>query len=114
MMAAQENALKANEILMANIVGENLQYPDYYGGVYIEDNILHIQLAGASSETSTWISQLLSEYSDWVTIENVDHSYNDLYSLAETSAYSLCNETNDYEITGFYVDILLQFLLTMY
>jgi len=106
MMAAQQNALNANLLLMESIGTDYSQYPDCYGGVYIKDDILHILVADSSGKTVAWIDGVLREYSDWITIDEVEYSYNYLYNLAETSAEAMCSITKPYDITGYYVDIV--------
>lgn len=107
LMEEQTNALDANQLLMDTILLENGDYPDYYGGVYISNNTLHILLTDNSMEDiEERLHIILNNYMKWVQYDKVRFSYNELYKEAENivQSYYLDNNISCPNL-GYYVDI---------
>ena len=101
MPTTQQGALEANEILMEHID----KYSKYYSGVYIDRNILHIQITTSSKRVIRKIESLLSEYKNCISIDTVDYSYDTLYDHVE-SVFKSFNAVYPNLITSWYVDIV--------
>ena len=100
-LTGQHRALEANEILMKHVD----EFSKHYGGVYIEGNILHIQLTKTSSNAARKIERLLSEYKDCISIDKVDYSYNRLYNHVQSIVKSF-DAVGPHFVTGWGVDIV--------
>ena len=102
MMDAQQEAVRAHEVLMESyFVSGNIVYPDEFAGTYIEDNILHIVLNTVEEPVLQKYSNLLAAY-PCVEYELADYSYNFLYDETKTAAESVLGQ---FPVTGFYVDM---------
>ena len=64
LIEVQSGAVEANEALMQYFLanGTTLDYPDYFGGCYIEDNILHIRLISPADEEKSKLKEALAGY----------------------------------------------------
>lgn len=100
-LTGQQKALEANEILMKHVD----EFSKHYGGVYIEGNILHIQLTSSSQRAVRKIERLLSEYKNCISIDTVDYSYDTLYDHVD-SVFKSFNAVYPNLITSWYVDIV--------
>ena len=104
LIAAQERAVAANEALMQYFfnIGWIEQYPEYFGGCYIEDNMLHIRLVSSADGAEELLKGVLTDYSDVVIYEYCDFSQSDLQTYADELANDLKNQ--GYGVTQWYVD----------
>lgn len=102
---AQAQAVEANEILMQYFITEGwvLEYPDYFGGCYIEDNILHIRLVSPTSEESATLNDILSDYENVISYEYGNFSQTSIQNYANETAKELKNQ--GFEVTHWYVDV---------
>ena len=76
-------------------------YPDYYGGCYIADNVLHIRLCSPSEETMSELKMVLSVYSPVVVYESCDFSYTKTKEYADTVAMGMVDK--GLAVTSWYV-----------
>ena len=67
-------------------------YPDYYGGCYIADNVLHIRLCSPSEETMSELKMVLSVYSPVVVYESCEFSYTKSKEYADTVAMEMIDK----------------------
>lgn len=77
MMAAQKRAMDACQVLNEYFYctgWSNHNLPDYFGGMYIEDNILHVRLANPSQQTRDFLTALFTNYRDVVVFEDAEYS----------------------------------------
>ena len=74
--AAQKRAVDANEALMGHFGsnGSAVDYPDYFGGAYIEENKLHVRLVNPSQQTLDTLKSVFSGYQDVVIYEDAAYS----------------------------------------
>ena len=77
-------------------------YPDYFGGCYIESDNLHIRLVNPSDEDVTALSRVLDRYAEVVVYENGEMSMADLQAYADETADELIKL--GYQVTSWYVD----------
>ena len=70
-------------------LGYVTDYPDYFGGCYIEDDKLHIRLVNPSDEDVTALSRVLDRYADVVVYENGEMSMADLQAYADETVDEL-------------------------
>lgn len=84
---AQADAREAADIFYDNFLIE--AYPDDYGGEYIKNNILHINIVDLDNADITRYQTALKGFEDVVVFESVEHSYNTLLSTAEEIADQL-------------------------
>lgn len=108
-----ESTLTANEInemFVSNTTNE-LEYPDYIGGIYInDDNKLVVQIKQnevPSSNQSSYSSYnaVLSADDDMLT-EYVSHSYNELEDIYELLNNSVSQSSVSSNVTVFYIDVI--------
>lgn len=100
MFKIQEEACLANEAIYASFDwDETFVYPDDFAGNYIDYDTLHVQVT--SEEAIENYKPLLEGY-DCVCYDVVEHSYNELYKLAESVVDSLPDRKAFVE---YYVDI---------
>ncbi len=97
----QKEAVSAHNYLMSYFVsrGYVTNYPEWFGGCYIEENKLHIKLASPSDEE---ISQILAPFDDVIVYENAEMSMSELQAYADKTAEELME--NEYTVTSWYVD----------
>ncbi len=91
---------KASETLMQYFYakGDGIIYPDYYGGCYIEDDLLHIRLAEPTAEELSALKNILSSYLDVVEFEYGEYSK----AYAEEYADKVADELKEAGITVTY------------
>ena len=102
MMLAQEGAVCAHRLLISSLDWDeeknDYDYPDHYGGDYISDNVLIIQLVNPTEADYAYYTELLEDYEEYVDFEEVDYSYNFLQAASEDAFEELNDEL---EITGY-------------
>ncbi len=102
LMKAQECAVAAHRTLISSFDWDEARndyaYPDNYGGDYISENTLVIQLVNPTEEDYAYYTGLLEDYVDHIAFEEVDYSYNFLQSASEDTFEDLSDEL---EITGY-------------
>lgn len=90
LIKAQAQAVKADDVLMRHFAnGGALVYPDYFGGCYIKDNVLHIRLASPTEEELSEIKLLLSAYESVVAYEYCEFSRADAKKYADETVAAL-------------------------
>lgn len=102
--AKQKQAVEANESLMQYFYDQGYvtDYPDYFGGCYIEDDKLYVRLVNPSDEDVTALSRVLDRYADVVVYENGEMSMADLQAYADETVDELIEL--GYKVTSWYVD----------
>ncbi|MGM9643130.1 MAG: hypothetical protein ACI3XI_07975 [Eubacteriales bacterium] len=100
----QKEAVKAHNALMSYLFekGYVTNYPDWFGGCYIDGNKLYIKLVSPSDEEMKNISQILAPFDDVIVYENAETSMDDLQEYADKTANELIE--NGYAVTSWYVD----------
>ena len=76
-IAAQKRAVDASEVLNQYFYSngwKSTELPDYYGGMYIEDDLLHVRLVNPSQQTMDFFKALFAGYSDVVVYEDAEYS----------------------------------------
>ena len=73
-IADQKMAVDANEALMQYFLdnGWMHEYPEYFGGCYIADNILHVRLVSPSEQTMETLKSIFRPYAKAVVYEDRD------------------------------------------
>ena len=96
-VADQRTAVAANEALMQYFYNHGWisEYPDYYGGTYIEENVLHVRLVSPSEQTMAVLKEIFYPYADTVVYEYCDISRTDAQKKAEDVAHQLINKGYD-------------------
>ena len=76
----QAQALDAYQVLYIayRAAGREPDWPEQYGGAYIEGNMLHINVVGADEAATAPYRELLTDYLAVVTFENVEWSMRQL------------------------------------
>lgn len=105
LIAAQKQAVEANEILMQYFFAEGwvLEYPDYFGGCYIDDNILHVILVEPTDEEFKILSTLLSDHQNAVVFEYGNCSQASLQDYADSTVAEL--KEQGLGVTHWYVEV---------
>ena len=105
LIAAQKQAVEANEILMQYFIAEGwgLEYPDYFGGSYIDDNILHIILVEPTVEEFKTMDAILSDYKNAIIFEYGNYSQANLQDYADSAVAEL--KKQGIEVTHWYVEV---------
>lgn len=100
----QKEAVSALNFLVSYFVnrGYVTNYPEWFGGCYIEKNKLHIKLVSPSDEEMKNISQILAPFDDVIVYENAEMSMSELQAHADKTAKELME--NEYAVTSWYVD----------
>lgn len=101
-MIRQEGALQAYDKLWNYFEKDDMGlpvYPDEYGGEYIEDDMLVIEIVGITEDYEKKYNEICGN-SEYVSFKNVKHSLNQLNSLEETCVDLL----DKYKLTEFGVD----------
>ena len=100
----QKEAVDANNCLMSYFFsrGYVTNYPEWFGGCYIEENKLYIKLVSPSDEEMKNISQILAPFDDVIVYKNAEMSMSELQEYADLTAKQLME--NGYEVTSWYVD----------
>ena len=104
LIAGQARAVAANETLMQYFYDDGwiYEYPEYFGGCYIEDNVLYIRLVDPTKQTEEVLKNLLAEYEDVVEFVYGQYSQSELQEYADETAAEL--EELGYEVMHWYVD----------
>ena len=104
LVLAQEKAVAANEALMQYFYdnGYVTTYPDFFGGCYISENVLHIRLTSSTEETMAVLHDVLAGYEDAVVYEDCSCSQAELQKYADGSAKEI--QKQGYDVTYWYVD----------
>lgn len=104
LIAGQAQAVAANEVLMQYFLdnGWVFEYPEYFGGCYIADNILHIRLIASENQEINALYSLLGSYQEVVVYEYGQYSQTDLQEYADATAIELREQ--GCEVTHWYVD----------
>ena len=100
----QQEAVYAHNCLMSYFFsrGYVTNYPEWFGGCYIEENKLHIKLASPSDDEMKNISQILAPFDNVIVYEKAEMSMSELQEYADLTAKQLME--NGYEVTSWYVD----------
>ena len=100
----QKEAVAAHNALMSYFFsrGYVTNYPEWFGGCYIEENKLHIKLVSPSDEEMKNISQILASFDKVIVYKNAEMSMVDLQEYADKTANKLIN--SGYDVTSWYVD----------
>ncbi len=103
-ITAQAEAVEANEALMQYFyeMGWVTEYPDYFSGCYIEENILHIRLVLPTWEEFTALENILSNYKNAIVFEYSDYSQTSIQNYADETALKLIEE--GVRVTYWYVE----------
>lgn len=82
----EADAQRAYEAIMQDF-GTNsdgmYEYPDYYGGSYMEDGILYVNLTAREQEIRDHLLEVCGAYSNVVQFRDVSYAMHDLLSLSE-------------------------------
>jgi hypothetical protein len=102
--ADQKRAVDANNILMGYLFAKGYvtDYPDWFGGCYIENNKLYVKLTSPSDEELNKIYEILASFKDVVVYKTAEMSMADLQAYADQTANNLILQ--GYEVTSWYVD----------
>ncbi len=104
LVTAQEKAVSANEALMQYFFSNGwiTEYPEYYGGSYIADNVFYIRLVSPSDQTVAQLKEVFLRYADAVMYEFCNFSQTN----AQTRADEVANEfiKLEYAVTHWYVE----------
>lgn len=105
LISAQKQAVEANEVLMQYFFAEGwvLEYPDYFGGCYIEDNVLHIILVEPTAVELEELDEVLSDYENAINFESGSYSQASIQNYADNTAAEL--KKQGIEVTHWYVEI---------
>ncbi|MBQ3530165.1 MAG: hypothetical protein IJA47_06730 [Oscillospiraceae bacterium] len=102
-VAEQQYAVAASDALMHYFHnnGYVTDYPDYYGGGYIEDGVYHIRLCSPLEETMAELKMVLSVYSPVVAYESCEYSLNASQKYADTVAKEMLDK--EFGVTSWHV-----------
>lgn len=100
----QKESVNAHNCLMSYFfsTGYVTNYPEWFGGCYIEENKLYIKLVSPSDEEMKNISQILAPFDDVIVYENAEMSMSELQAYADKTAKELME--NEYAVTSWCVD----------
>ena len=100
----QKEAVEAHNVLMSYFFSKGYvtNYPEWFGGCYIEENKLYIKLVSPSDEEMKNISQLLAPFDKMIVYKNTELSMADLQEYADKTANELIK--SGYGVTSWYVD----------
>ena len=100
----QKEAVEANNALVSYFFSKGYvtNYPDWFGGCYIEENKLYIKLVSPSEEEMKNISQILAPFDKVIVYKNAEMSMADLQEYADKTANELIK--SGYGVTSWYVD----------
>lgn len=91
----QREAVAAHEVLYNSFLVEGSveeNFPDNYGGDYIKDGILHINIVDLPAQDITYYYKLLADYLDYIRFEDVDYSLASLLNASETISDALMDD----------------------
>ncbi len=100
----QKQAVEAQNWLMTYffVQGYVTEYPDWFGGCYIEDGLLYVKLVSPSEEVRETLSRRLDHYKDVVVFLDEELSLSVLQDYADRGAEELMDL--GCEVTSWYVD----------
>lgn len=100
----QKEAVEANNALVSYFFSKGYvtNYPEWFGGCYIEENKLYIKLVSPSEEEMKNISQILAPFDKVIVYKNAEMSMADLQEYADKTANELIK--SGYGVTSWYVD----------
>ena len=100
----QKRAVEAQNWLMTYffVQGYVTEYPDWFGGCYIENGMLYVKLVSPSEEVRETLSQRLDFYKDVVVFLDEELSLSVLQDYADRGAEELMGL--GCEVTSWYVD----------
>ena len=100
----QKEAVDAHNVLMYYFFsrGYVTNYPEWFGGCYIEENKLYIKLVSPSVEEMENISRILAPFDNVIVYKNADMSMSELQAYADKTAKELME--SGYAVTSWYVD----------
>ena len=103
LFAEQREAVCAHNALISYFFsrGYVTNYPEWFGGCYIEENKLYIKLVSPSDEEMKNITQILAPFDKVIVYKNAEMSMADLQEYADKIANELIN--SGYEVTSWYV-----------
>lgn len=104
LISAQERAVAANEVLMQYFFdsGWITEYPGYFGGCYIEENILHVRLVPPTDQAVAALSEVLAGYEDVIVYEVCQSSQAELQEYTDETTSALIEL--GYRVTHSYID----------
>lgn len=97
----QKAAADASETL-ENYFSDYGSYPEWYGGCYIEENMLHVKLVSPTEKDIEKISDILAAHKDCVVYEDGENPITELQKYADDLTGELLSL--GYNITHWYVD----------
>lgn len=100
----QKEAVEAHNVLMSYFFSKGYvtNYPEWFGGCYIDENKLYIKLVSPSDEEMKNISRLLAPFDKVIVYKNTEASMADLQEYADKTANELIK--SGYGVTSWYVD----------
>ncbi len=100
----QQLAVDASEALMQYFFdnGWVTEYPDYYGGGYIKNNIFNVRLVAPTDQIMDVLDKIFEPYKEAVAYELCDISQKDAQAYADETAKVLI--ADGYAITHWYTD----------
>ena len=100
----QKKAVEAHNELMSYFFSQGYvtNYPEWFGGCYIEGNKLYIKVVSPSDEEMKNASRILAPFDKVIVYKNAEMSMADLQEYADKTANDLI--TSGYEVTSWYVD----------
>lgn len=100
----QKRAVEAQNWLMSYFFtqGYVTEYPDWFGGCYIENGLLYVKLVSPSEEVREMLSERLASYEDAVVFLDEELSLSVLQDYADRAVEDLI--ALGYEVTSWYVD----------
>lgn len=91
----QKHAADAHDVLYNSflIAGSDIEnYPNNFGGDYIDGNTLHILVVDLPTQDTTYYTELLQDYLDYIVFENADYPLRSIYNSAHRIARSLIDD----------------------
>lgn len=104
LFSEQKEAVLAHNYLMVQLFREGYvnDYPEWFGGCYIEGNKLHIRLVSYTDDEIKTLKEELASFGNVVVYENAEISMSNLQEYADKTANALME--NGYAVTSWYVD----------
>ena len=104
LFSEQKEAVLAHNYLMVQLFREGYvtDYPEWFGGCYIEGNKLHIRLVSSTDDEIKTLKEELASFGNVVVYENAEISMSNLQEYADKTANALIE--NGYAVTSWYVD----------
>ncbi len=104
MFSEQKEAVEAHNCLASYFFSKGYitNYPEWFGGCYIEGNKLYIKLVSPSDEEMKNVSQILAPFENVIVYKNAELSMADLQEYADKTAKGI--KEKGYAVTSWYVD----------